>query len=161
MTDPLRLQNNSIFDVLVADHNKHRLLLEKIENNLKAVEVKDWVNEFSIDAKAHASAEEQALYSILMQNPDLTDLTRHSVAEHKALEDLMDELYDLEPFNEQWNQKFYELKKKYLHHITEEEKEVFPAAMTQLSLAEKNQMGKKFKSRKPIEKNTASLGEEE
>ncbi|MBA2650327.1 MAG: hemerythrin domain-containing protein [Legionella sp.] len=159
MKESINLPNQSIFDLLIADHTKHRHILNKIEHSREFSEIKAWVDEFLLEAQAHACAEEQALYSFLMQHPDLTGLVRHSVAEHKELEDLIEKLTDVEPLSEPWNDLFSQLQKRYLHHINEEEEDVFTAALKQLSSSEKDEMGKIFKARKPIEKNTLASEE--
>ncbi|WKL57773.1 hemerythrin domain-containing protein [Asticcacaulis sp. ZE23SCel15] len=148
-----------IFTALIADHNKHRKLLDKIEAADKDARLEHFAA-FALEAKAHAAAEEQALYSVMMANPDLTSKARHSVAEHKEIEDLIDEIAELDAGSKAWSEKFSELKHEYLHHIEEEEEEMFPAADEELTKTEERDMGKVFKDRKPKEKAAATVGEE-
>ncbi len=88
-----------------------------------------------------------------MKNPSFTDQTRHSIAEHKDIEDSLDDLIDLDFNHKEWINKFSSLKKEYLHHINEEEKDVFPRALESLNEEEQQEMGELFKKRKLIEKN--------
>ena len=148
--------NNDIFAVLLADHKKHRTLLESIEKNINSDEGKKCFEEFTLEAKSHAAAEEQAFYSILMAKPELTDISRHSVSEHKEIEDLIEEMSPMNFLSREWTEKFHDLKKRYLHHIDEEEDEVFPAALKELDSAQQEKMGKKFNIRKPEEKTDLS-----
>ncbi|MEO7466535.1 MAG: hemerythrin domain-containing protein, partial [Sphingobium limneticum] len=50
-----------------------------------------------------------------------------------------------------WRKKFAEMKKRYLHHIDEEEEEMFPDAAKELTAAEEEKLGKLFAKRKPAE----------
>jgi hypothetical protein len=113
-------------------------------------------DEFSLEAQSHAAAEEQAFYSAIMAKPELTDMSRHSVSEHKEIEDLIEELATMHFLTDEWSQTFYKLKKRYLHHIEEEEDNVFPAAIKELNSFEKESMAKIFNIRKPEEKISAS-----
>ncbi|MBA2657426.1 MAG: hemerythrin domain-containing protein [Tatlockia sp.] len=149
--------NNShvdIFTILKTDHRKHRELLNLIESAVKnPVKCQQLLQEFSLEVKAHASAEEQSFYATLMKKPAFTDQTRHSVAEHKDIEDMLDELEALDINNPEWLEQFNSLKKEYLHHIDEEEKDVFPKASESLSREDQQDMCELFKKRKIIEKN--------
>ena len=52
---------------------------------------------FTKDAKSHAAAEEQALYSTMMRKPETTEETRHSVHEHYAIEKSLNDIAATEP----------------------------------------------------------------
>ena len=152
----------NIFKVLISDHDKHRALLKKIEAAVKGGDITSrqrLFEDFALEAKAHAAAEEQALYGMMMSRPDLTDKARHSVSEHKEIEDLINEMAELDAASEGWVKKFKALNHEYIHHIDEEEEEIFPAAEEELSAKEEAQMGKVFKDRKPQEKDAATVGE--
>jgi hemerythrin-like domain-containing protein len=82
------------------------------------------------------------------------------VAEHKEIEDLIDEIAELDAGSKTWSEKFAELKHEYLHHIEEEEEEMFPAADEELTNTQERDMGAVFKDRKPKEKAAATVGEE-
>ena len=72
------------------------------------------------------SAEEQALYSTMLRKPETTDETRHSVAEHKEIDDLLNDLAATDGAAREWPEKFEHLRERYTHHIDEEEEENFP-----------------------------------
>lgn len=152
---------SDIFDALKADHDKHRDLLERIDAaSGEPDEFRALFSEFALEAKAHAAAEEQSLYATMMGKPSLTEESRHSVAEHKEIEDLINALADASMESDDWLSKFRFLKKRYLHHIEEEEEEVFPAAEKSLSDEDEQRLRKVFEARKPKEKAAATVGEE-
>lgn len=152
---------SDIFDALKADHDKHRDLLARIDEASGDPEsFRALFSEFAIEAKAHAAAEEQSLYATMMGKPSLTEESRHSVAEHKEIEDLVNALADASMESDDWLSKFRFLKKRYLHHIEEEEEEVFPAAEKRLTDEDEVRLRKIFETRKPKEKAAATAGED-
>ena len=148
-----------IFDKLIADHNRHRELFAKIaETSGDSEERRTLFEQLRIDITAHASAEEQSLYAEMMSRPDLSDDARHSVAEHKELDDLIGELVEMDMSSSAWLTKFKTLRHDYEHHIDEEEDEMFPTADEELSKAVEAKLGKIFADRKPAEMEKAAEG---
>ena len=62
----------------------------------------------------------------MMRKPETTDETRHSVAEHKEIEELLNDLAATPMSSGAWMTKFRTLNERYLHHIDEEEQDWFP-----------------------------------
>ncbi len=145
----------TIFDELKADHDRHRAMLVEIAEAGKD-ERAALFETFRIDVSAHAAAEEQTLYATMMADPELQEDARHSVSEHKELDDMIVELCKLEPDSAQWTKVFNELRTEYDHHITEEEEEMFPAAAEELSDAQEARLARVFAERKPEEAEKAA-----
>ena len=59
---------------------------------------------------------------------DGKDLVAEAVEEHHVVTTLMDELKDLDPKDERYDEKFKVLMEQVEHHIEEEEGEMFPEA---------------------------------
>lgn len=151
----------TIFDRLKADHDTHRVLLDKIDQTVgESDERKVLFEEFAVEVKGHAASEEQALYASMMSKPPLTEKSRHSVSEHRDIEKLINEVAEADMATGGWLLKFRSLKHKYLHHIDEEEEETFPAAARLFSAEEELTMRKTFDARKPKEKSKATVGGE-
>ena len=106
---------------------------------------------FRIEVTAHAAAEEESLYATMLANPDLRDDARHSVSEHKEIDDFFGELAGLDPASSEWTETFGKMRHRYEHHIDEEEEEMFPAAADLLSAAEEARLASVFERRKPKE----------
>ncbi len=141
-----------IFADLKADHDRQRALLKRVGDHKgtdgprrEAFEV------LRLDLQAHAAAEEESLYATMLADPELREDARHSVSEHKEVDDFLGELLDLEFGSEEWDAKFGEMRHRYEHHIDEEEQDMFPAADERLSAAEEERLGKVFEARKPAE----------
>ncbi|WP_238365082.1 hemerythrin domain-containing protein [Mesobacterium pallidum] len=142
----------SIYDAIKADHDHHRALLARIDKTEGASEERRaaW-DEFFHDVKAHAAAEEEEFYSKLMQQTWGQDSARHSVEEHGALDDIMEELHEMDMSSPGWIQRFRTLKHDYEHHMEEEEDEVFARARKVIDDSETEGYGKVFDKRKAEE----------
>ena len=88
---------STIYQTLKEDHNRHRKLLAAIaETQGDSEERRKAWDEFYHDVSAHAAAEEETFYSKLISKTWGQDAARHSVHEHKELDDLMDELNEMD-----------------------------------------------------------------
>src|SRR3546814_6721986 len=83
--------------------------------------------------------------------PDLRDEARHSVSEHKEIDDKLGELVQTDMDSSSWMEAFGELQHRYLHHIEEEEEEMFPKASEGLTSEAEERIAKIFERRKPRE----------
>lgn len=142
-----------IFGRLVEDHDRHRALLAMMEETEgKSPDRVRLFDELVHELKAHAAAEEQALWSSVLRNPATTDFARHAVAEHKEIDDLLADLAARDMASPGWIRRFAALREEYLHHIREEEQEQFVAAEKTLSPADLRHMRTVFNRRKKEEK---------
>lgn len=141
-----------IYQDLKQDHDRHRKLLERIgETDNGNTERGALFESLRTELQAHAAAEEESLYATMLGNPDLRDEARHSVSEHKEIDDMLGELVELETRSGEWLDKFKEMRHRYLHHIEEEEEEMFPSAAEQLSDKAEERIAEVFEERKPQE----------
>ncbi len=141
-----------IFEDLKADHDKHRAMLEQLgETKGDSEERRDLFDKLRKELQAHAAAEEESLYATMLGNPDLRDEARHSVSEHKEIDDYLGELVETDMSSSAWLTKFKEMRHRYLHHIDEEEEEMFPSADATLSDKTEAQLAETFEKRKPKE----------
>ncbi|MFB0873795.1 MULTISPECIES: hemerythrin domain-containing protein [unclassified Sphingobium] len=142
----------TIFDRLKQDHDSHRQLFAKMdEAKDDADRLEKLFDQFKVEVKAHAAAEEETLYATMLSRPDLREDAQHSVSEHKEIEDYLEEMEEQEFNGKEWRETFAQLKKRYLHHIEEEEEEMFPDAAKDLTDEEEKSLGDKFAERKPAE----------
>jgi Hemerythrin HHE cation binding domain len=141
----------NIFTILKSDHDLHRQMLASISKTEEADKRGDLFEAFRVEVTAHAAAEEQSLYSNMLADPELQEDGRHSVAEHKEIDDMLGELQDIDMTSAEWSTKFKEMRHRYEHHIDEEEEEMFPAAEKEFSKSKAEELGAKFDRRKPEE----------
>ena len=154
------MAETKIFARLKADHDRHRDLLARIdETHGDSDERRTLFEAFRVEVTAHAASEEMSLYATMLAKPELRDDAQHSVSEHKEIEDFLTELYTMDFASTGWLTRFRTMKDRYLHHIDEEEEEMFPEAEKDLSEAKKQELLAIFEKEKPKEK--AKAAEEE
>jgi Hemerythrin HHE cation binding domain len=147
-----------IFDVLKQDHDRHRALLAEVEaTHGESDERTRLFEDLTLELKAHAAAEEQALYSTVMRKPDLTDSARHSVSEHHEIEEALNDLAATDMASGGWLTKFKSFAHRYTHHIDEEEEEHFPEFAEELTDEDLQHIRRVFERRKPAEKASAEV----
>lgn len=150
--------SEDIFARLKEDHELHRSLLEQMAGTHgESDERRDLLERFTKEVKGHAAAEEQALYSTMLRKPPTTDDTRHSVAEHHEIEEMLNDLAATEMSSSAWLSKFKDLDEKYRHHIDEEEEEHFPEFAEHLTDEDRAHMKSVFERRKREEKADAEV----
>ncbi|MEA3542183.1 MAG: hemerythrin domain-containing protein [Pseudomonadota bacterium] len=150
----------SIFHRLKQDHDSHRQLFAKMADAQgKPDRLEKLFEQFKVEVKAHAAAEEETLYATMLARPDLREDAQHSVSEHKEIEDYLEEMEEQSFDGPEWRETFAQMKKRYLHHIEEEEEEMFPDAAKDLSAQEEEQLGARFAERKPAELERAQAEE--
>ncbi|RLQ87620.1 hemerythrin domain-containing protein [Notoacmeibacter ruber] len=142
----------TIYEAIKSDHDNHRALLETIGDTQGDSEKRRtaW-EEFYYDVKSHAAAEEETFYSQLMSDPDGQDDARHSVSEHKELDDMMEELNQMDMSSPGWLTKFKQMRHDYEHHIDEEEEDIFAKAKEVFSEKEAREFAPQFEKRKKAE----------
>ena len=135
----------TIFEALRADHETQRTLADLLT---KTKGDSDGRNELFARLKreleAHAGAEERYFYVPLMEHDLTQEKARHSVAEHKELDDLVEKLEEYDMSGSQWLQTAEELAHLLTHHLDEEEQEVFQLAGKALSEAEKTSLANDY-----------------
>ena len=150
--------DEDIFARLRQDHEKHRDLLSRLADTQGASDQrKDLFEEFTLEVKGHAAAEEQALYSTMMRKPKATDEVRHSVAEHHEIEELLNDIAATDMSSNEWTEKFHQLDHDYRHHIDEEENEHFKDFEKLLTDEDRAHMRAVFDRRKRAEKADAEV----
>lgn len=145
------MANADIFARLKQDHDAHRQLFQKIADAKDDQQLEKLFDQLKVEVTAHAAAEEETLYATMLSRPDLREDAQHSVSEHKEIDDYFEELADLKFNGDAWRKTFDKLKHRYMHHIDEEEEEMFPDAAKDLTAEEEDKLGKLFAKRKPAE----------
>lgn len=146
------MTKSRIYEQLKRDHENHRIRFAQIEKAGEDADLRRSLFEkLRKELQAHAAAEEESLYATMLKRPDLRDDARHSVSEHKEIDDRLGELIDAEEDSEAWTTQFEGLRKRYFHHIEEEEREIFPAAGKALSDETERRLALRFEERKPRE----------
>ena len=137
----------TIFESIRNDHETQRTLIDLVTKTTGASEGRQelWPR-LKAEIEAHAAAEERYFYVPLMEHDLTQEAARHSVAEHKELDDFVEKLDEYDMSGSQWLQTANDLKERLLHHLEEEEKEVFPVAGKALDDEQKTSLATEYEA---------------
>ena len=88
---------------------------------------KGLVDQACVALEIHAQLEEEIFYPAMRALAD-TEVLRNSVPEHDEVRHLIAQLRKLEPTDAGFDDTFYQLMNKVLHHVADEETVLLPAA---------------------------------
>lgn len=143
------MSDDNLFHVLREDHDTQRALTDAlVETSGDSERRRTLFTRLRDELERHAEAEERTLYRTLMGHDSTMDMARHSVAEHKELDDLLEALADTEMSSPGWLATAKQLRERVHHHVGEEETEVFPWAGRVIDEADKDALGRRFRRHK-------------
>ncbi|HRA91654.1 MAG TPA: hemerythrin domain-containing protein, partial [Acinetobacter sp.] len=93
---------------------------------------------------AHSVAEDRFLYIPLMFDDVGLDITRHALAEHHEMDELVEKLEETDMSSPSWLATAKQLSETVHHHLEEEEHKFFQQAGKILADKEKETLGKKY-----------------
>ena len=136
----------NIFEALREDHEVQRQLAELLlETEGDSEGRQELFRRLKRELEAHAGAEERYFYVPLMEHDLTQDKARHSVSEHKELDDFVEQLEEYDMSGSQWIRTAQDLVERLTHHLDEEEHEVFQLAGRELSDHEKRQFAESYR----------------
>lgn len=139
--------SETIFEALRDDHETQRTLVSiLVETHGDSDGRREVFDKLRRELRAHAAAEERYFYVPLMESDTTQDQARHSVAEHKELDDYVEQLEGYDMTAPQWLLTARELAERLVHHLDEEEVEVFPVAGRVLSDDDKAALAVDYRS---------------
>ena len=138
-------------DLLKADHQKARALLEAIQDTGDRARVKreKLFGELRRLLTAHQKAEESVLYrAAAAKRAALADIVQEGLQEHHVADVLIRELGRMDAATPQWKAKAHVLGEGIRHHFGEEEHTMFPKARLAFTRAELAVLGKRLAQRR-------------
>ena len=126
------------FAMLKADHREVAALFEKLdETTERGVKVRtEAFEKLHHDLIVHMLVEETVLYPALKEFKGSRALSFEAVEEHKVVKILLEALSAMAVDTEEWTAKLAVLKENVEHHVREEEGELFPHALKELTAEE-------------------------
>lgn len=135
----------NIFEALRASHDRQRELCEQlIKTHGDSEERKNLFTQLKTELSAHATAEDRYFYIPLMFNDTGLNITRHALAEHHEIDELIEQLEETEFSNTGWLAVAKKLSETVHHHLEEEEHGFFQQAGKILEDKEKTSLAKKY-----------------
>ena len=130
-----------IFEALRKDHEKQRLLLKILaETSGDTAARREYFQELKDQLESHAVAEERHFYSHMLENDETVELTRHGIAEHHEIDELIEKLDETEMSSPAWLHYLKSLQEKVEHHLADEEQEFFQVAGKVLNERQKEKL---------------------
>lgn len=144
------MKKMTIYDALKKDHRKVEGLLERLVHSADADDEtrSSLITQIRDELIPHARAEEAVFYNSLSTIDEAKDLVRHGYAEHMEAETLLRTLQGLDAVGAEWTTVAKKLRDGILHHIEEEEGEIFSAAQQLLVQEEVELMAEAFEEMK-------------
>ncbi|MFA3791571.1 hemerythrin domain-containing protein [Aliiglaciecola sp. SL4] len=134
-----------IFEAIRRDHEKQRLLMKiLVETSGDTESRRDFYAELKQALIDHAIAEERYFYSPLMKSDQTIEQSRHAIAEHHEIDELLEKLDETEMTSPAWLATMKKLKHLVEHHLAEEEQEFFQQAGKVLSASQKDNLADKY-----------------
>lgn len=135
----------TIFEALRQEHEIQRELVAKlVETHGDTEERKKIFEQLKHELKIHADAEERHFYIPLIKKDLTQEKARHSVAEHHEMDELIEQLEDTEMDASNWLKIAKDLQDKVIHHLDEEEHEVFQMAGKALTEKQKTDLAEDY-----------------
>lgn len=135
----------NIFEELRQSHDIQRELADQlIQTKGDTPERKAIFKALKNELYAHAVAEDRYFYIPLMMTDSGLNITRHALAEHHEMDELLEALTEMELSSSGWLVKAKELCETVHHHLHEEEHGFFQQAGKILSDKEKESLAKQY-----------------
>lgn len=126
-------------DLLKQQHDETKALLKKIEKAEGAAKQKLF-DEVADALAVHATIEEKEFYPAT-KSARTEELLEEAVEEHLSVKRLLADLLEMEPGDPQFDAKITVLQEQVLHHVEEEEGELFPKVKKLLSREQLEDLG--------------------
>lgn len=131
----------NIFHALMVSHQEQRELSARLLASQPATEERARVfEELKRELAAHETAEERCFYVPLFQHDRSVDLSRHAIAEHHVMDEMVEHLEGVDPHAAESQECCRKLCAKIEHHLDEEEQKFFPQAGEVLSDEQKHRL---------------------
>lgn len=135
----------TIFEALRNSHQLQRQFAEQlIQTSGNSPERRELFSQFKNELFAHAVAEDRYFYIPLMMNDSGLNISRHALAEHHKMDELLEQLTCIDFSHPQWLVLAKKLSETVHHHLDEEEHGFFQQAGKILSEAEKMSLAKNY-----------------
>ena len=135
----------TVFEALRASHDRQRLYVDSVlRTRGDTPERKVAYKQLKEELYAHETAEERHFYIPLMSYDKGVDLSRHAIAEHHEMDELLEKLDETAISSAAWLATARALGDKVLHHLEEEEQRFFQMAGKLLTDQQKKALAVKY-----------------
>ena len=135
----------NIFEALRQSHDVQRDLGAQLLQTKGASAERDQIfQHYKIELQAHETAEERYFYIPLLMDDNGLDLTRHAIAEHHEIDELIEEVEQADQTTSAWMAAAKKLVEEVAHHLSEEEHRFFQMSGKILTETQKQKLAKQY-----------------
>ncbi len=131
----------TIYNIL---SQEHRIVLGMVEEALTRAS-KEALFRIKAEIDPHMAGEEKLYYPLLEENEESRDIARKAYIEHNEAKALMYELEGMDESSENWTARLSELKEAIIHHVQDEENQVFKKSRSILSQQQAEELAQKYR----------------
>jgi iron-sulfur cluster repair protein YtfE (RIC family) len=146
---------NQLFDLLKQDHREVEQMMKQILTKPQT-QCESAFIDLNDELSQHMQLEEKFFYPKLQDQQGLKTLMKDALQEHQETKQLLQELDRMGCDAQEWKQTFQKMQQGVLHHVQEEENQVFPKSEQVLGEKECNNIAQKCRqekeSRQPTKK---------
>jgi hemerythrin-like domain-containing protein len=127
---PKTRKNPTAIDLLKEDHDKVKKAFKEFEkmDRSDTETCRQLVRSVCDDLRVHTMLEEEIFYPAVREAIDDEDIMNEAAVEHEAAKTLIEQLENMEPDDPNYFATFTVLGEYVMHHVKEEESEMFPQA---------------------------------
>jgi len=136
-------------DLLKEDHDKVKKAFKQFEkmDRSDVESCRELVERVCADLRVHTTLEEEIVYPAMREAIEDEDLMNEAAVEHESAKTLIEQLESMEPNDPNYFATFTVLGEYVMHHVEEEEGEMFPQAKKVKDL-DLEALGEQMKARK-------------
>lgn len=144
-----RSKTPTAIDLLKDDHDKVKKAFKEFEkmDRSDSETCRQLVKSVCDDLRAHTTVEEEIFYPAVREAIDDDDIMNEAAVEHETAKMLIDQLENMEPDDPNYAATFTVLGEYVVHHVKEEEGEMFPQAKKAEGL-DLEALGERIRARK-------------
>ena len=115
-----------------------------LETSGKSSERKEIWDQLKVELKGHETAEERNFYKQLISNDMMVEHTRHGIAEHHEIDELIEKVDDADMDSSAWFANMKALDHQVRHHLEDKEKAFFQLAGKVFNEKQKTDLAKAY-----------------
>ena len=132
---------------LKQQHDEVKGLFKRIQATKDEDRLQELYDDLEQRLIAHTQIEEELFYPVARGLKDCEELVAESIAEHRAVDAICDEIAELDTFDDVFLGKVKALMDTVLHHVQEEEDELFPKVEKELNNNQLDDLGNQLEER--------------
>lgn len=137
-----------VIELLINDHRRVEKLLKRLEklSPHELAEREELFEKLKNELDCYAENEQMILYPVILEADETYEITLEGYEELFEIQDILAEMESTDVDTPEWKANFLLLKEKVELHFKEENEEIFPKALQELSTNQLLELGKRIKA---------------